>query len=199
MLRHRLTCKLRLLLVLVVAALLVAATGCAIPGLALSPTSGGVGTKETASASGFEPGETIDVYFNGVVVASCVASASGSCASVFTIPSEPTGDYPVTARGVKSGLKASKTFHQNVATLSLSPGIGLAGTEVVATASGFAAGETVVVAFNGLAPGSTCVLDANERAARMGWPWAARAWPTPTERATRPSRCRPASRRATTR
>jgi hypothetical protein len=115
--------------------------------LSLSSQEGPPGTSVTATGSGFQPGETVQVFFNGAQVATPVADTTGLFRATFTIPSLPNGNYQADAKGQSSGDTASAPFTVGGASVSLSASSGPAGTNVTATGSGFAPGASVRVLF----------------------------------------------------
>jgi hypothetical protein len=133
-----------------------------VASLALSPSSGGPGSTVTAMASGFDAGETVNIsyWYGGPQVASCTTDANGACSPSFSVPPEGTGDYPVHAAGLTSGLWAEAWFNQNLGLLTLSPSSGGAGACTSASVSGFGYAEKIQFAFDGTALGS-CTTDAN--------------------------------------
>ena len=126
--------------------------------VSVSPSSGPAGSTFAATVSGFLPGETVDVAFNGVLESTCTADTSGACTATIAVPTGPPGAYTVSARGTTSGLNSSATFTETTAVVALSPSSGPAGSTFVATVSGFLPGETVAVSFNGVSEAS-CASD----------------------------------------
>jgi hypothetical protein len=127
------------------------------PGLSLSPSQGAPGTSVTSTASGFQPGETVDLDFNGTALGDTgTADTEGKINLSFTVPNLAPGQYSVTAHGQTSNFSASSTFtiNQSGAGLSLSATEAAPSTSVTATANGFQPGETVQLNFNGASVGT---------------------------------------------
>jgi large repetitive protein len=116
----------------------------ATPLLNLTQTSGSVGSTLSATASGFTPGDVIQIAFSTASAASCVADASGSCTQTLTVPATPAGSYDVDATDASSGSQATAPFAV-VPALSLTPSSGPEGTLVTGSVTGFEAGESVLV------------------------------------------------------
>ncbi len=124
------------------------ATFTVIQSVSLSPSAGPAGTTLSATAAGFEAGETVDVSYDSSSVGSCIADQTGSCPVSFTVPSEPEGPYSVAATGTTSGLEAQATFiDAGPASLALSPTTGIDGLTFTASASGFEPDEEVDVSY----------------------------------------------------
>jgi hypothetical protein len=75
----------------------------------LSATSGAVGSSLTANGSGFTPGDSIQLVFNGALVDSGNADINGNVTFTFNIPVVAPGAYQVVMTGRAGGL-ASATF-----------------------------------------------------------------------------------------
>ena len=127
------------------------ATPQAGPALQLSSSSGLPGSTVTANGSGFTPGETVDVTFNGQSVGSPTANTGGTFSLAFTVPNTPPGQYGVLAKGQTSGASASASFtiNQGAAALTFDPAQAAPGASVTVTGTGFRPGETVTLSFNG--------------------------------------------------
>jgi hypothetical protein len=81
-----------------------------VAGLALSPQQGPSGTSVTANATGFTPGDTIQLLFNGAQIDSETANTSGSVSfPAFQVPSLAPNQYTAEAIG-KAGGTASANF-----------------------------------------------------------------------------------------
>ena len=117
--------------------------------LSLSSQQGPPGTTVTAAGTGFQPGETVLVFFNGAQVGAPVADTSGSIRTTFTIPSLPNGNYQADAKGQSSGDTASAPFTVGGASVTLSTDSGPVGTNLTASGSGFTPGDSVRVIFAG--------------------------------------------------
>jgi hypothetical protein len=118
--------------------------------LTLSTQQGPPGASIVATGTGFKPGETVLVHFNGAQVDSQVADTTGSFKSTFTIPTIANGQYQVDAAGQSSGDTASAQFTITLGTnVSLSPVSGAVGASVNANGTGFTPGDSVQLIFNG--------------------------------------------------
>ena len=136
----------------------------------------------TVSGSGYQPGETVTVrYLTGlaapharVVVCTAVASPSGafSCdGHIPTIYAGADGAHMITATGDTSHTKLTTTYTLGAATVSITPGSGVARQAVTVTGSGYVPGETVNVRYyTGLAaPNSSVLLCATTATATGGF------------------------------
>ena len=119
-----------------------------LPSVALTQSSGIVGTSAPVTLRGFSAGETIEIRYykysassQGTVVATAVASSSGSSSSTLTVPASPYGSHRVEAVGTSSGAVASTTFAVTPG-ISLAPTSAPAGSVVGVSLRGFVAGET---------------------------------------------------------
>jgi hypothetical protein len=128
--------------------------------VALSSQQGPPGTSVTATGTGFQPGETVNVTFNNVAVGNPVADPSGTFRVTFNIPQIAAGNYQVDARGQTSGDTASATFMVGGATVSLSAASGPVGAALTASGTGFVAGDPVRLLFAG-SPVTTQNADTN--------------------------------------
>jgi hypothetical protein len=124
-------------------------------GLSLSPSSAPAGAAIVINGSGFQPGETVNVMFNGGSIGTPTANTSGQFSQPFTVPNLAPGQFGLTATGQSSGRTTSTTFTitQPGPGLTLSPTQGAAGSELTVSASGYRPGETVQVTFNGTSVG----------------------------------------------
>ncbi len=109
--------------------------------LALSPTTGAVGTTVTASGYASTTGSSlqITIYFGSSLIATAYTNASsGYYSTSFTVPSTASGNVTVTANSATYGYYASTTFYVTGSTagLTLSPTTGAIGSTV--TAYGYA-------------------------------------------------------------
>ena len=121
------------------------------PALTLSPSSGPQGSSFTESATGFLPGETVIITFNGLFDGGGTANSAGDCSALATVPALPGGSYSVIATGT-SGDSASATFVVTPA-LTLIPSSGQTGSSFTESVTGFLPGETVICTFNGVFDG----------------------------------------------
>ena len=117
--------------------------------LQVSAQQGTPGSSLTVTGIGFQPGETVQIFFNGAPVSSPTADTTGSVRATLTVPTLPAGTYQIDARGQTSGSTASAQFTVGGTSLSLSTPSGPVGASVTATGSGFTPGDTVQLLFNG--------------------------------------------------
>ncbi len=81
------------------------------PHLALDPDVGPPTTETAASGKGFMAGETVELPIDSTVVGSTVADGKGKFQVEFVVPSPAApGGHVVQARGVSSGIIASRVF-----------------------------------------------------------------------------------------
>jgi hypothetical protein len=111
--------------------------------LLLSSQQGPPGTAVAVTGTGFQPGETVQVFFNGAQVGTPLADTTGTFKTSFTVPALANGNYQVDAKGQTSGDSASAPFTVGGPTVQLSTDSGPVGTSLTATGSGFTPGETV--------------------------------------------------------
>jgi hypothetical protein len=64
----------------------------------------------TVIGSGFQPGETVQFWFNGAVVDTDVADTKGSAAATFVVPMLAAGPYDVTATGQSSNVTVTSSY-----------------------------------------------------------------------------------------
>src|SRR5262249_30838837 len=126
----------------------------------LSSQQGPPGTAVTATGTGFQPGETVNVTFNNTAIGNPVADTSGTFKVTFNIPQICAGNYQVDARGQTSGETAPATLTVGGATVSLSAASGPVGAALTASGSGFVAGDSVRLVFAG-SPITTQNADTN--------------------------------------
>lgn len=119
--------------------------------LALSTPSGLAGGKITANGSGFTPGETVDVTFNGQTVGSPTVNNGGSFSLSFSVPNVQPGQFGMLAKGAASGYTATAAFtvNQGSAALSFSMPQAAPAASLTIVGGGFQPGETVQFWFNG--------------------------------------------------
>ena len=72
------------------------------PVLTIQPTKGRVGTRINATATGFDPGATVQFLFQARPLAESVADANGTVSATFTVPQSPSGTLTVTATQQRS-------------------------------------------------------------------------------------------------
>lgn len=114
-----------------------------LPSLKLSPTSGRVGANVTATVSGHHAGETVDIRWDGITVASGVADSLGKTAIAFTVPESPAGARNVESVG--SGGSLASVTYTVIPSLTLTPTRGPVGSQADVVLAGFGAGETVQI------------------------------------------------------
>jgi hypothetical protein len=135
------------------------ATGTPTPNASIStsPSQAAAGTSVTVNGTGFQPGEQVNVSFNGNQVGTPTADTSGNFSQSFTVPSSlAPGNFGLVATGQKSNRTANATFtvSTSAAGITLSTSQGAAGSAFTVTASGFRPGEQVNLTFNGTNIGS---------------------------------------------
>ncbi len=83
------------------------------PTLTLSPDTAAPGAQVTVSGTGFQAGETVDVYFHATLVGMAKADASGRFSKAFAVPvNAPPPNFPTTvhATGESSIRTAQAPF-----------------------------------------------------------------------------------------
>ena len=81
------------------------------PHLALDPDVGPPTTETAAIGKGFRAGETVELLIDSTVVGSTVADGKGKFQAEFVVPAPAApGDHVVQARGMSSGIIASRVF-----------------------------------------------------------------------------------------
>src|SRR5690348_17350574 len=73
--------------------------------LTYDPAQAAPGTSVTATGTGFQPGETVQLSFNGPVVGTGTADTSGNVTIAFTMPNLAPGQYGSTITGETSGVQ----------------------------------------------------------------------------------------------
>jgi len=124
----------------------------AVPTIALSPTSGPVGTTVTVNGEKFKQGDTITITFDGSPVATVPATVTvsgNSFSCTFVVPSSTTGGKTVTATAT-NGDTDSDTFTvtTEIPEYSLTVNIIGSGSVSVNGSSPYAAGSTVQLTAN---------------------------------------------------
>jgi hypothetical protein len=124
-----------------------------IPRLTIVPTVGKVGSIVTVTAHGFASGESIRFSFYkspnvSTTMATVPADKYGRAAASFAIPASQLGSHLIVARGVSSGLKASRTYTVQP-NLTLVPTSGAPGAPIGISLRGFKAGEKVEIKLQG--------------------------------------------------
>ncbi len=146
----------RLAIVLVpslMVAVLAAAPVLAAPELALSPTSGALGTRVTVSGANFESyrGDSVSIYFNGAEVDTLVIPDDGSFSTDFFIPDDASigVSYVTVGDDLGNQLGSKKAFVVDDLDVFLYPEEGVVGTDVSLTGKGLYSEGRVLVYYNG--------------------------------------------------
>lgn len=121
-----------------------------------NPATVDAGAQTVIGGSGFAPGETVLVRFNGIVQGSAVASLAGMFGGVLlTIPaSTQPGGYVVTATGAASnaaaGMVITVTAVQPIVVphIALNPATAVPGARILVAGTGYTPGETVLISFD---------------------------------------------------
>jgi hypothetical protein len=138
------------------------------PEIFLDPTSGNAGAEATVSGTGFARRSDVVVYFNNAGVATDTASSEGSFEATFTVPELDAGIYDVEAEdedenvdSAKFTVTVSETAQPSPSptptptpapapsptAINISATSGKAGSDLIITGAGFAAGGTVTIKF----------------------------------------------------
>jgi hypothetical protein len=132
------------------------ATPVLTPAISASPSTVSAGAQTVIGGSGFRPGETVFVRFNGIVQGSAVAGLAGTFGGVLlTVPggSSP-GGYVVTATGATSNAAAGTLIAVTAAQptvvphIAISPSLAPPGARILIAGTGYTPGETVLVSFD---------------------------------------------------
>lgn len=115
--------------------------------LAFLPQSGPVGTSLAITGGGFQPSSPYAVLWAGGSACSGTTSGNGSFSCTYLLPSAPAGTTVFTASD-GSGQSATSTFTV-VPALSVAPGSGSVGTDLIVNGTGFAASASVTVTWSG--------------------------------------------------
>jgi hypothetical protein len=78
--------------------------------LNFNPTQAAPGTTLTVVGAGFQPGESVQLSFNGPVVATETADTNGAVTWTFTVPTLGAGQYGVTATAETSGVVVNANY-----------------------------------------------------------------------------------------
>jgi hypothetical protein len=117
--------------------------------LRLSEQQGPPGNSVTATGTGFQPGESVQIFFNGAQVGTATADTTGTFKQPFNVPTVANGNYQVDAKGQTSGNTASAPFTVGGPSVTLSADSGAVGTSLTASGAGFAPGTSVRLVFAG--------------------------------------------------
>jgi hypothetical protein len=117
---------------------------CGGPTIRLSPGSGVPGTQLIVQGENFDPGEYIDIYYDGARVSQgSKTGASGDFAIAFTVPESCKGDHQVLVEVGTSAIGTIELETSFYATpgLTISPAKGPMGTNVTVAGHGFTKNE----------------------------------------------------------
>ncbi|MGB9725266.1 MAG: hypothetical protein ACPLZ8_01265 [Fervidicoccaceae archaeon] len=79
-----------------------------------------VGDKIVATLNGLNPGETVNIYFGSLLMATATADSNGAATASFVVPTVPQGSYTITATGASFGT-ITLAFYNTTAFLSNTP------------------------------------------------------------------------------
>ncbi len=119
--------------------------------ITVAPTSGAVGDQITISGTGFTASSNITFYMDNVIVTTdaTTTNASGSFTNnTFVIPSSSQGSHIIKAEdgGGYSSTGTLTIGHK----MAITPTLGISGTTVTVTGSGFSANASITIKFNGV-------------------------------------------------
>jgi hypothetical protein len=131
--------------------------------LALSPTSGIVGSQLKATGTGFASMSSVTLKFGTKSVTSCTTGSlttdtTGAFSCSFAVPSAPNG--PQTVVATDTAKNSASAVYTVAAHLALKPLKGPVGKPVTAKGTGFAAAAAIAFTFDGTPVASTCVSGA---------------------------------------
>jgi outer membrane protein assembly factor BamB len=118
------------------------------PGTLFNTVSGPVGSRLSITGYGYNPGELINLQWNysgpgtGTTITTTTAGVDGAFAASFLIPTVAAGSYPVAAVGTSSQIVSQQAFTINNS-LAADPTTSSPGTSIIASGTGFIAGESV--------------------------------------------------------
>ncbi len=138
------------------------------PKISISPTSGSSGSAVTVTGSGYNAGETVDIYWDtttGTILATVTASSAGSFTKSVTIPSNAsTASHLIVGKGRTTGAKPSRTFTVVEATptptpagtpkIAVAPLSGQVGASVAVTGTGYTPNEAVTIYWDSTVTGA---------------------------------------------
>src|SRR2546422_811720 len=126
-----------------------------ISAISLNPTSGPTGTSVTVTGSNFATSSGITVTYDNTAIttnpATVTTTSTGSFSATITVPASTAGGHTVSATDASSN-SASAQFTVTttpVATITLNPTSGPAGTSVTVTGSNFAASSAITIKLDG--------------------------------------------------
>jgi YVTN family beta-propeller protein len=117
------------------------------PSLALSPTSGPVGTTVTATGAGFAENSSVTVTFNAGTVCALTSDSTGAFSCTFVLPASPQGTYTVIATDASENT-ASATFEVTTPSVAISPTSGPPGTAITPSVAGLAPSTAYELCFD---------------------------------------------------
>ncbi len=136
----------------------------------LSTTSGPVGTRVRVAGQGYEPNETVNVFWNyqgpgtGKKVATMQVGSTGAFQVSFLVPANGTflGAYPVAIIGATSNRSTTIRFTMTTG-LAASPSTSAPGTPITLVGTGFTANEVVNFSWDSAfhLPLASAIADAN--------------------------------------
>ncbi|HEY3057785.1 MAG TPA: hypothetical protein VGL99_02310 [Chloroflexota bacterium] len=104
--------------------------------LTFAPNQAPPGTSVTATGTGWQPGETVTITFNGPSVGTATADTSGNVSLTFTIPATlAPGTYGATASGDTSNRVANASFIVVAGPTPVATAVPTAGATAVPTAT----------------------------------------------------------------
>jgi hypothetical protein len=89
--------------------------------ITFSAQSAAPGTNISITATGFTPGESVQMLFNGAQIGTPTADTNGTVTVPFTIPTLSAGTYVAEAHGQTSGFSANASFTVLAATATAVP------------------------------------------------------------------------------
>ena len=119
--------------------------------LALSTSTGNVGSAVTVTGTNFAPNTALNILFDTRTIGNVTTDALGNFSKEITIPAAACGVHII-----KVG--DSQQNYTVTSKMTLDKTQGVAGTTVTATGSGFAAGTTITAKFNGAAVALTSTV-----------------------------------------
>jgi len=132
--------------------------------LSLASAAGAPGLANTATGYGFLPGESVNCYYNSILLGSATADpVTGAVVVPYVTPlTNPTGTYLVTLTGQNSLFTSSASFNQNAPLATLATSSGIAGSANTAMGCGFKASELVSFYYNNTFVGEVAANVAGE-------------------------------------
>ena len=138
------------------------------PGIALSPSSGSIGTKVTITGTHFESfrNTEIRIFFGSVEIdnSPLIVPDSGAFTTSFNVPAEADSGIAYVRVSTVLGGEVRQSFIVQEPEIEIYPGDGIVGTEVTINGKGFYAGGTVTVYYRDAATANL----GNETASAIG-------------------------------